>query len=210
MAEHVPVPALILAAGAAARYRAAGGSGPKVLALLAGRPLIAHVADVAAAAGLSPTVAVIAAELVTAELGRYGARLVVNSNPNSGIGSSLRVGLAALDKDYAPSAEACVVMLADQPGVDADVVSDVVAAWRRTGRAARARYDDGVGHPVVLPRALWSTLRCSDLTAGDVGARDLLAELGVIEVDIGGCAPTDVDTPSDLVRIDEAKRGDGE
>jgi CTP:molybdopterin cytidylyltransferase MocA len=203
MAEPAPLPALILAAGLGVRYRAEGGSGPKVLAELAGRPLLAHVADVATAAGLSPTLVVVAPELASADgatgLEEPDLQLVVNPHPERGLGPSLRMGLAALADG---AADACVVLLGDQPGIDPAVVRDVVAAWRRTGRPARARYLDGAGHPVLLPRATWPTLGSSGATAGDAGARDLLAGLDVLEVEVARHAPMDVDTPADLARID--------
>ena len=205
----VPVPALILAAGDATRYRAAGGTGPKVLATVAGRPLLSHVAHVAAASGLAPVVTVVSDDVAHAGgVGTSGMHLVVNPDPGRGIGASLRLGLAALADDVAPDAEACVVLLGDQPGIDADVVREVVDAWRATGRATRARYEDGAGHPVVLPRPLWSSLRTSTTTAGDEGARGLLAQLDVLEVEVGTAAPVDVDVPSDLMRVDAPDRGD--
>jgi CTP:molybdopterin cytidylyltransferase MocA len=202
MADPAPLPALILAAGRGVRYRSEGGSGPKVLTELAGRPLLAHIADVARAAGLSPTLVVVAPELTSAGdatgLAERDLRLVVNPHPERGLGSSLRRGLAALADG---AADACVVLLGDQPGIDPAVVRDVVAAWRRTGRPARARYLDGAGHPVLLPRSTWLTLGSSSETEGDAGARDLLAGLEVLEVEVARHAPIDVDTPADLARI---------
>jgi molybdenum cofactor cytidylyltransferase len=208
-AAPTPVPALILAAGAATRYRAAGGTGPKVLVTVAGRPLLTHVADVAAAAGLAPVVVVVSD--VVADAGddvTAGMHLVVNPDPGRGIGASLRIGLAALADRVAPDAEACVVLLADQPGIDAQVVREVVDTWRATGRATRARYRDGAGHPVVLPRSLWSSLRTSTTTAGDEGARGLLAQLDVLEVEVDAAAPVDVDVPSDIALVDTPAHGD--
>lgn len=211
MGDHppVPVPALILAAGEATRYRAAGGTGPKMLATVADRPLLSHVARLAAAAGLAPVVVVVSDDVADAAgVGDTGMHLAVNPDPGRGIGASLRIGLAALADDVAPDAEACVVLLGDQPGIATEVVREVVDTWRATGRATRARYLDGAGHPVVLPRPLWSSLRTSMTTAGDEGARGLLAQLDVIEVEVDAAAPVDVDVPADLMRVAAPDRGD--
>ncbi|MEY3020113.1 MAG: hypothetical protein RLZZ272_1097, partial [Actinomycetota bacterium] len=64
--------------------------------------------------------------------------------------------------------------------------------------AARALHDDGPGHPVAFARASLAPLTVLE---GDVGAREVLGGLGVVDVDVEGDAPTDVDTPEDLARL---------
>jgi molybdenum cofactor cytidylyltransferase len=71
----------------------------------------------------------------------------------------------------------------------------VVAQVRAGATAARARYDDAPGHPVAFSRAAFGRLLSVE---GDRGARDLLADLGVVEVVVPGPRPRDVDTPDDL------------
>lgn len=194
-----PLPGLVLAAGLGRRFRAAGGTGPKVLALVDGRPVLHHALAAARAADLSPVVVVIGPDLVgdpafeALRAGDSGLEVVVNPRASLGMGSSLAVGLAHLADD--PTVEACVVLLGDQPGVDPTVVEDAVAAWRRTGRPARTRYLDGPGHPVVLPTATWPMLAA----ASSIGARELLDTLRVEEVVVMTPAPRDVDVPDDLV-----------
>jgi len=206
--EQVPV--LVLAAGSGARFRAAGGTTPKVLAPLDGRAILAHVLDVAAAAG--PVVTVVSPSLAddpafaAIVAGRPQLRVVVNARAEDGMGTSLSAGLATLADDDGTASRtsgACVVLLGDQPEVDATVVAAVVRAWRRTGLPARTRYTDGPGHPVVLPRDLWPRLD----HATDEGARALLAALEVVEVPVATSAPRDVDVPADLAHI-AADRGD--
>jgi CTP:molybdopterin cytidylyltransferase MocA len=196
------VAALVLAAGAGRRFIAAGGVGPKVLARIDGRPLVAHVLDLAAHAGLSPVILVVAPDshdihsLVDDDA---DVRIVVNPDPTAGMATSVATGLDAFE-DSDPDVEACVVLLADQPKLDPSVVSEVMAAALRSGAPARARYSDGPGHPVVLPRAHWAALTGGLRASVDVerGARDLLAGLGSIEIVIPGPMPVDVDEPDDL------------
>ena len=192
------LPALVLAAGQGRRFRAAGGSGPKVLAPLDGRPVLEHALDTAVAAGLGPIVAVVGEDLAEAPAFAAVRRahpdvtVVVNPRAAAGMGTSLAAGLDRLAED--PTVDACVVLLGDQPGIAPTVIAAVVATWHRTGAPVRAHYLDGPGHPVVLPAALWAAL--AERTAD--GARDVLDGLDIEEVAVGGPAPRDVDVPGDL------------
>jgi CTP:molybdopterin cytidylyltransferase MocA len=198
------VAALVLAAGEGRRFVAAGGTTPKVLAPLAGRPLLSHVIALTGRAGLDPVLVVMPeGDEVLAAMGAHpDVRIVVNPDPTAGPAASLAAGLAAFGPSDA-DVEACVVLLADQPLIDPAVVLEVVAACRRAGRPARARYDDGPGHPVVLPSTDWAALSAALRGSADParGARALLADLGCIEVAIPGPMPIDVDEPDDLRRI---------
>jgi molybdenum cofactor cytidylyltransferase len=181
---------VVLAAGRAVRFGA-----PKQLAVVDGLPLVAHAVRVAHAADLDPVLVVVGhAAAAVAEEARRGGVVQVVHNPDHAAGqsTSLRAGLeAAEDRD----SEVAVVLLADQPGIDPDLVRAVVAAVHGGSQAARVRYADGPGHPVALARSVWS--RAAAVT-GDRGARDLLADLVVVEVEAGGPAPRDVDVPEDL------------
>ena len=205
------VPALVLAAGLGSRYAAAGGVGPKVLATLAGRPLLTHAVDRALGSGCPSVTVVVHPDLAgTSAVTSLGdapddpgtdratrtVHVVVNPHPADGIGASLAVGLRALAARD-DTAEACVVLLADQPGVGTAVVTAVVDAWRQSGRPARARYRDGESHPVVLPRVIWPELLEAHGGAAH-GARGLLAALDVVGVTVDADAPRDVDLPADL------------
>ncbi|WP_410959620.1 NTP transferase domain-containing protein, partial [Salmonella sp. SAL4432] len=64
----------------------------------------------------------------------------------------------------------------------------------------RAAYEGRPGHPVLLDRAMWPEI---ERLEGDAGARDVLRAHPewVAEVEIGGDAPEDVDTPEDWERL---------
>lgn len=62
-------------------------------------------------------------------------------------------------------------------GVDERAVSRAVSEIGVAG-AGRATYDGVPGHPVVLPRHLWS--RAWELAHGDSGARELLRRLSAV------------------------------
>lgn len=175
--------AIVLAAGAGRRfdpYR------PKQLALLDGVPLLGYA--LAAAHALDDVVLVLGAraEEILAAVGRGRARVVIAEDWEEGMAASLRAGVAA-----ASDAERVVVVLADQPRVTREAVVAVAAA---EGDAVRARYDGMPGHPIALGPLV---LRRVPALRGDIGARDLLADVHVTYVDVAG-DPADVDTLADL------------
>jgi molybdenum cofactor cytidylyltransferase len=220
------VAGIVLAAGSGRRFTAAGGAGPKLLAAVDGQPLLVHAVDAALAAGLRPVVVVLppsAPELHAAVGGRTGVELVVNAAASEGLATSVVAGLrgladlqpeqgdAAMKASVEAVAEAVVILLGDQPAIDPAVLAQVIAAWRRTRGPVRVRYDDGPGHPVLLPRDLWPAIEARltglDGDGRERGAGSLLAELDVIEVRIAGPAPVDVDVPADLGRVTGPHRG---
>lgn len=187
--------AVVLAAGAGSRF-----GGGKLLALLGGRPIVAHVVDAARAAGLQPIVIVVppGGELDDVELGEV--RRVVNPDPAEGLSSSVRLGLRALELDE--DVDAAVILPGDQPLVRPDVIRALLVALDQSPATpfVVARYaDDGAPNPIVARRSIW---RLADELAGDRGFGPVLAahpEL-VRMVSVGGANP-DVDTRADLDRL---------
>ncbi len=201
-APEVPVAGLLLAAGGGQRL----GGRPKALVAHEGRLLVERGVGLLAAAGLDPVVVVLgaAAEEVLARAALDGARAVVNRGWAEGIGSSLQVGLAALEQ--AGNVEAVVVALVDQPHLRKEAIGRLVAAWRAGARAAVATFAGQPRNPVLLDRSVWNDVR--NLAVGDVGARGYLRRhpevvTGVACDDVG--SPFDVDTEADLARLAEAE-----
>lgn len=183
---------------------AAGGSQrlgrPKQLARHRTRPLLRHALEAARAAlPESPLIVVLGAHATRLRLVvrrmATGAVTVQNSRWANGLASSLQAGLAASPR----GTRAILVMLADQPQVDAKALRRLLAAWRRRpGVAAAAGYLDRAGVPAVLPRRHWPALRA---LRGDSGARALLRDgtpLTLVEMPE---AAVDIDTPADLRRL---------
>jgi molybdenum cofactor cytidylyltransferase len=218
---------IVLAAGRGARF----GS-TKQLTRFHGRPLVAHAVVAAHAAGAGRVVVVVGADAQrVATAARSGGEVVVVHNPDHAAGqsTSLAAGIGALlaedpeagrqgvlggqgghpatgTDDPRAAVEVAVLVLADQPGIDPDTIRRVVAALAAAPDrdAARARYTDGPGHPVAFRRSVWPQLVT---ITGDRGARDLLETLSVVEVEVAGAAPRDVDTPADLDGLGDAAPG---
>jgi molybdenum cofactor cytidylyltransferase len=186
---------VLLAAGASRRL-----GEPKQLLRLRGRSLLAHA--LAAAHGAAPDCPVVVvlgahALRLRAHLrrNRAAARAALNSSWASGLASSLQVGLAALPGGV----EAALVLLVDQPQVDAAALRRLVAAWaRRPSAPAAARYAGRVGVPAILPRSHWRAVRS---LSGDAGARALLRDAARVTLVDMPEAAFDVDTPTDAARL---------
>jgi nicotine blue oxidoreductase len=127
-----------------------------------------------------------------------GARTVHNPDWETGMGSSLTVGLRALlDTD------AAVIALADQPLVGAESVRRLMAAYRAGATVAVAAYGGKARNPVLIPREHWPAVL--EMATGDTGARPFLRArpdlVTVVECGDTG-SPDDVDTAEDLARIE--------
>lgn len=185
------VAGLVLAAGAGRRFGM-----PKALVRHQGRLLVERAVEVAVAAGCAPVVVVLGAAAAdiraVAELG--GAVVVDNPDWETGMGSSLRAGLAAL---AATDADAAVVLLVDMPGVTAAAVRRV-ASLAGADALVMAGYGERRGHPVLFGHSHWSGI--ADAAVGDVGARPYLRR-HVAEVQVVPCCDVaddgDIDAPAD-------------
>jgi len=187
------ISAIVLAAGEGRRF-----GGTKQLEVVRGKPLVQHAVDAATGAGVDEIVVVLGhdAERVSAALTLPpSARVVVNQGYAEGQSTSLAEGLRALD----PSSEAAVVLLADQPGIEARHIASLVTAYRdEEPDVLRIRFRDGPG-PVMLACSVWPE---AIALAGDTGARALF-DADIVRVRwlaFDEDAPVDVDVRDDLER----------
>jgi molybdenum cofactor cytidylyltransferase len=174
---------------------------PKQLLSIDGRPLLEVVVGHACASRLDEVLVVLGAAAgeirERVDLGR--ARVIVNPDHASGMASSLRAGLAALDHDV----DRVVVILGDQPEVGGGLIDRLLELQEGSSRPAAALSFNGLLHPpVVLERELWGDLMSLE---GDVGCRAVIRarpEL-VARLDSAGDLnhPVDLDTPEDYRRL---------
>jgi molybdenum cofactor cytidylyltransferase len=190
--KNPDVGVVLLAAGRASRM--GEGSGHKLLAQFDGEPLVRRMALTALGSTARQTLVVTGhrGQEIAASLDGLAVKLVPNPDFASGMASSLKAGLAALDDGIAGA----LVLLADMPALTSAHLDLLIDAFAQAGGSAIVRASDGArrGNPVILPRAAFSE---ATALAGDVGARALI-ESGawpVIDVEIGPAARLDVDTP---------------
>ena len=183
----------LLAAGRSRRFGRA-----KQLECVADEPLVARGIRVAeqATGDCSMLVAGYAARDVVSACSPMRGFIVVNDHYRSGMASSIVAAVRALPA----SADGLLILLADQPLVDANVLERLVSRWRETpGSIVCSRSAQGRSPPVIFPREVFPDL-CR--LEGDRGARAVIEQYGeiVIEVDVPEAA-TDIDTPDDLAQL---------
>ena len=191
---------ILLAAGGSRRF---GGGAQKLIARL-GDESVVHRAAATLAGATDTSIVVVGrdAEAVRAELADLNASVIVNDDWESGLASSLRAGVAAVDANT----DAILIGLGDQPGLDPHVVRAVIDAWKASSAPiVAARYRGEQGHPVLFARSVFAEL--AELT-GDRGAKPVIERDAsrVAFVDVDAAAPRDVDTRADLDALNRVDR----
>jgi molybdenum cofactor cytidylyltransferase len=186
-----PVGAVILAAGRSSRM----GGEHKLLAEWQGKPLVAHVADAVADAGLPPPVVVLGArgDDVRAALGDRPARYVVADDYAEGLSRSLRAGIAAVPADWS----AALICLGDMPRIEPALIQALAAA---AADVALPVWNGKRGNPIRWGRQHFARLMALE---GDVGGKAVLADaVTLIEVPATSDAVLDdIDTPAALAAL---------
>lgn len=196
------VGAVILAAGSSSRM-----GRPKQTLRFRGESLLRRAAQAALGAGCYPVIVVTGAhsDLSRRELEGLDVREVLNTSWETGMASSVRVGLEGFistDRD----ADAAVLLLCDQPHVTADIISGLVAAYRSTGSPIIAStYGGTFGVPALFSRALFAELtRLEGMSGAKEVIRRHTQEAHFLPFRHG---EVDVDTPADFSRLIERDVG---
>ena len=182
---------LILAAGTSSRM-----GQPKQLLPFRGTILLDWVmAQAESASALNEVIVVLgrAADEIQPRLRSTRAKVIVNPVFTEGCSGSYKAGMATID----PRAEAVMVLLGDQPGVESAVIDQVVEDWRtKAGTIALTSYRGRRGHPMVFARELFDQLR---QLSGDKAAWKILDAHPdwVRDVAVDYAFPDDVDTRQD-------------
>lgn len=191
---------IVLAAGRSSRMGA-----NKLLESVHDKPMVRAAVEAAFGAGLVPVVVVTGHEpnRVASMLGGLDTILAHNPNYAAGLSTSLAAGLAAVPE----TCDGACVLLADMPGVTADHVKRLLAAFDPDAGAAICvpTHKGRRGNPVLFAKAFFPAMKA---LTGDVGARSIV-QANVSQVrevampDAGVLA--DVDTPDDLGRARAAR-----
>jgi molybdenum cofactor cytidylyltransferase len=186
-----PVAAVLLAAGASARF----GS-QKLLADVGGEPLIRIAARNLIASRIDEVVLVLGrdGDAVRDAVGDLSVRAVTNADWANGMAGSIRTGIRAVSAE----AGAALIALGDQPTVTPAIVDRLVEAFRSSGQAIVAPvYRGFAGNPVLFAASLFPQLITLE---GDRGARRIVdaapERVECVPFDLD--PPRDIDTPDDL------------
>lgn len=190
-----PIPGIILAAGRSLRM-----GKNKLLLDFHNKPILQHVIDTALQSSLSPLVLVLGAnsDTIRLQINTGNGLVVENSDFACGYGSSLQVGLNALDRPCTGA----MFILGDQPLVTTETIEKLIAAFQKEPeRWVAPSWNGQRGNPVITP-ASWFD-RIFALT-GDTGPREHLkdpaAKLKLVDVDDRGVV-FDIDSPEDYEHL---------
>jgi molybdenum cofactor cytidylyltransferase len=174
-----PLPTVIvLASGRGERFRAAGGSGSKLAAALAGRTVLAHTLAAVQASGLP---------------------WHLEDAGHPGMGDSIAAAVRATR-----DAAGWLVLPADLPLVLPSTLQAVARALEGAVQAAQPHHRGERGHPVGFAAACGAQLAALSGPQGAAPVLRALREAGAVaevEVDDIGIL-TDIDTPEQLARAE--------
>lgn len=189
------ITAVILAAGGSSRL-----GKPKQLISYKGEKLITRTIMNAVEAGVDKVIVVLGsnAEAIRREVpADPDVRVVINEDWESGLASSLAAGVRNVDR----LSDGALVLVTDQPLVDALSLEDLVSRFDYSHRVIASSYGTSIGVPAVFGKEFFREL-CS--LEGDKGAghwiRKNILRVTLVALDRAGM---DIDTPDDLKRLEE-------
>lgn len=189
------VGAVVLAAGAASRM----GRRPKCLLERDGVSLLRRQCLALSGAGVQDTVVVLGhyAQRIRQSASELPVQWLTNPDPDEGQASSLRSGLQALAFDV----DAVLVLLADQPLIEAQDIQDLIAAYAQRPaptQLVRPVVDGLPGNPVMFSRSVAQEILAGPPTMGGRQWQQQNPERVHRWPSANGHYRADVDSPEDL------------
>jgi len=158
----------ILAAGESSRL-----GRPKQLIQFRGKSLIRRTVNAANEAGCSPITVVLGSDSKKIEDELAGTRVTIVKNENwrAGIGTSIRAGVQNL-LSQASNLEAIMLLVCDQPFVDARVIKGLIALRQKTNKSIVASaYAETLGVPAFFDHSCFEELLA---LSNDSGAKSII------------------------------------
>ena len=185
--------AAVLAAGSGSRF-----GGAKLLREYQGAPLVARALRLAEAACGARSLLVTGSDWrrVFDACAPLEGFLVRNDDWASGLGGSI----AAAARAVAGSADALLLLLADQPLITAEHLRTLISTWNGSPRhIAATAFAGTTGPPAIFPARYFPALAA---LSGDRGARPVLAAAGAdVRAVLFEPAAVDVDRAEDLANL---------
>jgi molybdenum cofactor cytidylyltransferase len=161
--SRLVIGAVLLAAGSGSRL----GGRPKSLLELGGVSLIRRQLIALSGAGVDEVVVVLGhyAEQIELAVQAFPVTIIRNPHPDDGQVSSLRLGLQALSSKI----DAVVVVLADQPLINAQDINDLIGAFKKRAESTEVvvpTVGDLPGNPVVFTAQVKDAVLAGDAHFG--------------------------------------------
>jgi molybdenum cofactor cytidylyltransferase len=188
------VSGLVLAAGTASRLGV-----PKQLLPWRGTTLLEWVVRQAEKSPLDEVIVVVGHEsaAVRHKVCFERARIVEAPDFHEGCSASIRAGL----EEASPNAEAAVLILGDQPGIQPGALAAVIEGWRNIqSSVVRISYRGQSAHPVLLSKTIFAEIR---ELHGDKGVWRLLEAHPewVHEIEMDLSPPADINRWEDYAKL---------
>lgn len=191
---------VLLAAGAGSRF----SGGDKLLAQLAGKPVLAHAAARLAYFGFGAKLAVAPSGAAGRQtvLREHGWTVLENPSPQDGIGASIAQAMTVIDAD--PAIDRVLVHLGDMPLVSDAHLLALLYASQCDATAVMSACGPSFTPPAVFLREHFSQLRA---LSGDRGARPVFDEAARKHaVPLDPDSARDVDIIADVHAIEDTLR----
>lgn len=140
-------------------------------------------------------------EILLAEIADLPVQIIENKDWETGMGSSIKAGLEKLLKEN-KSLKSAIILVCDQPFVNADLLQKIVAEFERTNASIVAcEYENTLGVPALFSQEIFPELLALN---SKHGAKFLIEThlSNVVRVPFPEGA-FDVDTPEDYERLIE-------
>ena len=187
---------VILAAGASERL-----GEPKQLLVYKGSSLLKRAVAEAVKSNAEKVIVVLGAkaDIMRKELNENEVHIVINSEWEEGMASSIRSGINTL-LEISASAEAAILMPCDQPYVSASLLNELISKQEETGkRIIACDYGEALGPPSLFHRDLFSELL---MLEGDAGAKKIVQNHGDdVATVLFTKGSVDIDTAEDYQRL---------
>lgn len=190
------ISAIVLAAGESRRM-----GETKLLLDWQGKPILQHVLDALRDSSVGEVILVLGheAEHIQGKIQAPEIKVVINPDYREGMSTSLRRGILATD----PNTQAFLVVLADRPGINPQIIDELILNFRQAFPGKNIAVPDFKGrrgHPVLFgAKYREEILRLK----GDVGGREILAghPEDILRVEMNSdAALVDINTPEDYKR----------
>ena len=168
MSSSEKIGVVILAGGASTRL-----GEPKQLLEYEHKNLLQRTIDAAVSSTVSTVVIVLGAnaDQISREIDRSGINVIINTEWEEGMASSVRNGLNEL-LFISPSIDAVILVVCDQPYISSEIINALINKQKETNkRIVTCNYGDTFGPPALFHKSLFHELMS---LKGDVGARKII------------------------------------